>query len=260
MGEASRKRRRMKGLLAKQPWCIYCGGVNRADTIDHMPPVVIFDQRQRPSGLEFSACAACNSGGRRAEQIVGLMSRIYPNPPTEASGQETKKLMREVARNHPGFLEELVPTGTQRTTFTRHQRSLPQGTAPLNARGPLLTSAMTTFAAKLALALHFEVTGNIVSSAGVVAARWYPNHQVYRGGIPPILLKLVGDPGTLVQGKRTVGNQFLYASGYTPDRKQSVYVAQFRESFACAGIVYDDDVKAPEVEGFPIFRTGFLRA
>jgi hypothetical protein len=50
----------------------YCGGMNEATTIDHMPPITIFDHRQRPRGLESSACKPCNSGGRLAEQIVGL--------------------------------------------------------------------------------------------------------------------------------------------------------------------------------------------
>lgn len=107
--------------------------------------------------------------------------------------------------------------------------------------------------------MHFEMTQNVASPSAVVAARWYPNHQVYRGGIPDVLLKLVGDPGTLVNGSRNVGNQFLYAGAHTPNGKQSVFVAQFRESFAAAGIVYDDG-EPPETEGFPLFRPGFLRA
>src|SRR5258708_17160625 len=83
MGEASRNKRR---ILQAQPCCIYCGGVNKATTIDHMPPITIFDQRRRPDGLKFSACEPCNSGCRPAEQIIGLISRVSPDPPDEAAG------------------------------------------------------------------------------------------------------------------------------------------------------------------------------
>src|SRR5262249_12835483 len=99
MGEASRNRRRMLARLRAQPWCIYCGGVNEATTIDHMPPITIFDQRRRPRGLEFSACQPCNSGGRIAEKIVGLVSRMYPDPPNDT--EELRRLYREFARYHP---------------------------------------------------------------------------------------------------------------------------------------------------------------
>jgi hypothetical protein len=95
MGEASQRKRRMHARLRAQPWCIYCGGVNEATTIDHMPPITIFDQRRRPRGLEFSACEPCNSGGRVAEKIVGLVTRMYPDLANDAGRQELKRLYRE---------------------------------------------------------------------------------------------------------------------------------------------------------------------
>ena len=100
-----------------QPWCIYCGGHTRATTIDHMPPVVIFDGRQRPRGLEFSACAGCNAGSRLAEQVIGLLSRMYPNAAGDFQRQEVKRLMREVENNHPGLLREMVLMPAQRASF-----------------------------------------------------------------------------------------------------------------------------------------------
>ena len=228
----------MLARLRAQPRCIYCGGVNEATTIDHMPPITIFDQRRRPRGLEFSACQPCNSGGRIAEKIVGLVSRMYPDPPNDT--EELRRLYREFARYHPDLLKEMWPTDDQLGKFRRQQANLPAGAHPLNARGPLLNEAMNRFAAKLALALHFEMTGTIASSAAVVAARWYPNYQVYTEGIPNVLLEAVGNPGTLVQGKWSVGDQFLYASARTPNGKQSLFVARSREALAVAGMVYDE--------------------
>ena len=249
----------MHARLRAQPWCIYCGGVNEATTIDHMPPITIFEQRRRPRGLEFSACQPCNSGGRVAEKIVGLVSRMYPDPPNDTGREELKRLYREFASYHPDLLEEMWPTDNQLGEIRRQQASLPAGVHPLNARGPLLNKAMNRFAAKLALALHFKMTGAIASRSAAVAGRWYSNHQIFTGTIPDVLLKAVGHPGTLVQGKWSVGDQFLYAGAHTPSGKQSLYVARFREAFAVAGMVYDE-LDPPEVEGFPVVRPGFLRS
>jgi hypothetical protein len=233
--------------------------VNQATTIDHMPPITIFDQRRRPQGLEFSACQSCNSGCRVAEKIVGLMSRMYPAPPDEGGRQELKRLFREFARHHPNLLTEMAPPGTQFADFQRQQANVPAGAHLLNARGPLLNEAMYRFAAKLALALHFERTGVIASTSATVAGRWYSNVQAFAGDIPDELLKAVGQPGTLVQGKWNVGRQFLYAVAHTPSGKHSVYFAQFREAFAVTGMVYDE-LDPPEIEGFPVVQPGFLRS
>jgi hypothetical protein len=229
--------------------------VNKATTIDHMPPITIFEQRRRPKGLEFSACEPC---GRVAEKIIGLVSRIYPGPATEAGRQELKRLYREFRRHHPHLLKEMAPTDTQLATFKQQQASLPGG-GVLNVRGPLVNEAMNRFAAKLALALHFERTGAIASTSATVAGRWYSNHQAFTGAIPDELLKAVGDPGTLVQGRWNVGDQFLYAVAHTPSGKHSLYFAQFRQAFAVTGMVYDD-LDPPKIEGFPVMRPGFLRS
>jgi hypothetical protein len=42
MGEAGQNRRRRLARLSAQPWCVYCGGVNEATTIDHLPPITRF--------------------------------------------------------------------------------------------------------------------------------------------------------------------------------------------------------------------------
>jgi hypothetical protein len=184
---------------------------------------------------------------------------MYPDPSTDAGKKELKGLYREFAKNHSDLLKEMWPTHAQFTGY-QLQANLPAGVHPLNARGPLLNKAMNRFAAKLALALHFETTGNIASTSGVVAGRWYSNHQVYTQGIPNELLMAVGNPGTLVQGRWNVGEQFVYAGARTPNGKQSLFVARFREAFAVAGSVYDDDLEPPDVAGFSVVRPGFLRS
>ena len=199
MGEASRKKlRRRETLLAAQPRCIYCGGANEATTVDHMPPRIIFDSRHRPQRLEFPACEPCNAGGKKAEQVAGLFSRLYPNPPNEETQREMQRLVREVANNHPGLLAEMRPTLRQRLAFAENRdRFHPNAAGPINATGPRLRAAMNTFAAKLTLALHYNATGNILPASGAILARWFPNYAVAIGAVPEDLLRLVGEPQTL---------------------------------------------------------------
>ena len=118
---------------------------------------------------------------------------------------------------------------------------------------------MKRFAAKLALALHFEITRGIASTSATVVGHWYSNVQAFTGAIPDELLKAVGPASTLVQGKRNVADQFLWAARHSPSRKHSLYIAQFREAFAVTGMVYDE-LDPPEIEGFLVVRPGFLRS
>jgi hypothetical protein len=62
MGEAKRNLRAHAAILADAAGCIYCAGENVATTIEHMPPISLFEGRQRPKGLEFPACQPCNNG------------------------------------------------------------------------------------------------------------------------------------------------------------------------------------------------------
>jgi hypothetical protein len=107
MSEARRRKRAFDDLLKKYPWCIYCGGVVQADTVGHNPARIIFLGKQRPKGLEFPSCEACNRGTSHADLVAGLMSRVYPDAPTDAARDELKKILNAVANNIPGLLQEM---------------------------------------------------------------------------------------------------------------------------------------------------------
>src|SRR4051812_11544975 len=109
MGEAKRKLKLREKILQQQPNCIYCGGQTPASTIDHMPPITIFDRRDRPQGLEFPACDGCNKGSRKIDQAVGFLSRIYPDAGMENDPEEMKQIIRAIRNNHAGLIEEMIP-------------------------------------------------------------------------------------------------------------------------------------------------------
>jgi hypothetical protein len=163
-----------------------------------MPPITVFDLRRRPKGLEFLACSGCNGGSKGAEQVIGYLSRVYPDATTPDRQVEFKKILRAIKKNHPGLLEEMLPSAEQERRFQLDAPRIP-GRA-LNVGGPLLNAAIRSFGVKLGLGMHYHLTGRIVPLKGAVGVRWYSNYDAVTGGIPKEFLKILGPPETLRQG------------------------------------------------------------
>src|SRR5205823_1097559 len=79
VGQAKARRRAHGKLLASHPGFIYCAGASPAATVDQMPPIMMFDQWQRPKGLEFPACKECNNGTSLTDSVASLLGRVYPD-------------------------------------------------------------------------------------------------------------------------------------------------------------------------------------
>jgi hypothetical protein len=245
--------------LADGPGCIYCAGENVATTIEHMPPISVFEGRQRPKGLEFPACEACNNNTSHSDLAAAMLSRIWPDGETETHKHEVKKLMDAVSNNIPGVLTEMY-IGRAGQKLARKQNNLPPDTHTLRMDGPLLTAHLETFAAKIGFALHYDVRGAPVPSSGGVRAMWFSNLQALNGQIPDILFEMLPSPSTLRQGSKSVEKQFLYSYA-TGESDHMLYFASFRESFAVAGITALDRAiyleKRPDK--FPLIRPGHFR-
>lgn len=80
MGQAKDKMSRLERIRQHQPFCVYCGGTTPIETIEHIPPISMFDLRRRPKGLEFGACYACNHGSRHDDIALAVVSRSFPDP------------------------------------------------------------------------------------------------------------------------------------------------------------------------------------
>ena len=96
--------------------------------MEHMPPIIMFDQRQRPKGLEFPTCwspvgcprskysqrrlprcerAECNKGTSVTDTVASMLGRVYPNSASDPAKAEIKKLLSAVSINAPGLVEEM---------------------------------------------------------------------------------------------------------------------------------------------------------
>src|SRR4029453_5891624 len=159
-----------RALLREMPFCIFCGGAEPATTIEHCPPRMMFRGKQRPNDLVFSSCEGCNSGTKRSDLVASLLGRIYPDG-TNADTADLQKVLQGVANNIPGLLQELHMSDAEQVAA-----QMPVGWA-LRANGPILTSHILPFGAKLGLALHFELHKRPVPISGGVLPRWFSNVQ-----------------------------------------------------------------------------------
>jgi hypothetical protein len=232
LGEARARRRAHAQLLSSSPLCIYCGG--NADTVEHMPPAMMFIRKQRPKGLEFPSCRECNNGTSKSDLVASLIGRLSVKPSAEVEAAEFKKLLRSVQNNVPGLLEEMK-IGRAGQKFARKTLPLEEGGGVMRTNGPLVTQHMLVFGAKLGFALHYEALKTIVPPTGGVAPLWFSNAQAARGQIPKKLFSLLpATRQTLRQGRRDVSKQFQYTWAITQERNHALFYATFHRSFAIA--------------------------
>lgn len=221
--------------MAAYPYCVFCGGTVPAETVDHVPPRAVFELKRRPRGLEFPACHQCNDGARLDELVAAMFSRVYPDSATPGASKETRRLIQSVKNNIPGLLEEMMPLPRQQLSARRNSDILPPSGGVLNCQGEILNRAIHRFGAKIGFALHFLLSGSPVPPSGATCVWWLTNYQAIKGDMPLSLLKMMGKPKTLKQGKWEVGEQFRYVSIGTEDGAMTAHFATFRFSFAiCA--------------------------
>src|SRR5688572_30253554 len=117
MGESKGRRRLREQLLADNPNCIYCAA--RSETIEHMPPVIMFTRRHRPKGLEFASCEACNGGTKHADLVAACIGRSMMQGSGEADTEDLPAIFKALRNNLPELLLEMRPSADQLATAQR---------------------------------------------------------------------------------------------------------------------------------------------
>ena len=178
MGEAKRKSRTRAEIIAREPRCIYCPAP--AVTVEHMPPVGMFRERERPGAMEYGACEVCNNGTRGSDAVAALMARVHPDD-GEGSWQaeEIRKLISAIDTHAPGVREEMSLPGKSKHEWARRPgSSLLQRVVRVRADEPLVKAHLGIFGAKLAMALYREHVGVALPLDGAVWCRFALNHGV----------------------------------------------------------------------------------
>lgn len=256
MGERKQKRRAHAAVLESCPWCIYCGGDKPATTVDHVPPIIMFEQRRRPKGLEFGSCLPCNGGTKHADLVAAMIGRSMPDSATDAGRAEMKDIFSAINNNIPGLLQEMhVPREMQTAAGWRAENG-----GLLRTDGPLASSHMQTFAFKIGFSLYYELTKKILPKTGGVVARWFSNVDRLDGTFPQSVFEHLLPPNTLRQGKFEVSDQFAYQWRLAEEERMAMFLATFRQSFAVIAFAATDrDLLDAETEhAFQICAPGEL--
>lgn len=236
---------RHQRLKAAHPHCIFCGGTALMTSVEHMPPRILFDGKQRPKGLEFPSCQPCQNSTRREEQAIAMFARIFPDAPTERGRREYQKLVREVGRNHPGLLAEMnVDQLAMLGQMGEAANRLPTWNF-ISTGGPIARNIIRKFANKLALALHFEETKQIVPRGAGIFSMHYTNVTAIVDGMPVEVMERLGNEKALVMGRQHTGRAFSYQSARFSDEDTTIHMAYFRQSFALLLVVYPNFADVP---------------
>jgi hypothetical protein len=129
---ASNKRKSRAKLLAGTPGCIYCADTAVATTIEHMPPISLFEGRQRPKGLEFPACEASNNGTGHSDLVAAMLARTWPDANSPTQRKDVVKIFKAISN----MLQEMNP-GRASEKLARKQHGLSDDLHPLRADGPI---------------------------------------------------------------------------------------------------------------------------
>ncbi len=222
MGEANKKSRGKKAILAGEPRCIYCsesGSSENPLTLEHMPPIGMFRNRSRASGLEFACCQNCNLGTKGADIAAGCMSLISPqNDPADWKLSALDRLLPALDQFAPGLRGELVGS-KQHTRWMFTSRGLVEPHVQLQANGPILAAYLTVFAAKLAMALYREHVGVALPLNGAVFTTHFLNAGLAKKQADAIV-SIMPIFDHLKQGAATSIGQFEYR--YNCDEKSII--------------------------------------
>lgn len=240
MGEATRRRSvKSKSVLEGEARCIYCD--QPPMTVEHMPPRSMFRDRSRPDGMVFASCASCNNGTGTADLVAGFVCRIrMEGSETDWQLVEGYNHLTGIAKKAPDFIREFFNPAKRQDVLRRSASGLLRPAVQIQADGPITKAYLSTFAAKLGMALFREHTGSPLPMHGKVFSQWYTNSGLSQKQADE-LVSIMPAQATLVQGKWHVGEQFTYR--YNSDEKSLVVALS---SFQGGLFVLTMSTSAPE--------------
>lgn len=254
MGERLRARQ-----LRLHPHCVYCGGAERADQTDHVPPKAIFKLKRRPEGLEFSTCAACHKGTRNMDAVAALTARSWPNLETDDEREELQRLMGGVLRNVPPVADEIHRGFSFKASVPPEVATAVEGQEVIAMDFTVRRAVLDAFGARIALAMHYDLTGNALPEQGGVWVRTYTNVENIRGeALPAELDQVLGPTLALLQKGLTAEADFQMARRQLDDYAGTGLFASFRQSFAFLAVAYPDARDFPSPLQEDLFHPGFL--
>jgi len=208
-----------------------------------MPPRSLFDNSHRPDKLVMPACLECNKGTSTADLAVAMVSRwAYDSTPQEQV--DHRKLAQQVKKQAPELVAEWTKLDTGQTANARRHLigygvQVPQDAA-IASIGPVTLRQLNLFAHKAVLALYFEHFRKPLLNTGRVWATWRTKEDFAKKGVPPSLLDMLPEYGTLMQGKWDERETFEYRHARNVEEGLFACLARFRRGLFITGFAAAD--------------------
>jgi hypothetical protein len=247
MSDAKARKKLQQKFLIEHPRCYFCGGINPAVTIDHVPPQACFPDGYAPQSFESPACKGCNQGSKKQDQIFGLYSLLVDFDESKMRQEEhikkILKLKQGIVNNYP----EALPETRKAHPVTRIGSVItPDPVAFALPVSSAVQDAIMMMGKKLTHALYYREVGKILSQEH----RFYASsYQPQRGGTEKLNSFLTSTLPKETIGQRTnikkYGDRFKYISGHKTEDDFFVFAAQFGHGVIVWGIVCGPGIEKP---------------
>jgi len=244
MGTGKNRRQR---LLDEYPNCYLCGGINRATSVDHVPPRACFPRGYAPEGFEFPACDACNQSTRADDQVFGFWAMVLDFDPAKVTNlldrQRITQLMKQVSVESR---DELLAVANGRPIHQIGSIITPSPSAYCAPMPRSFKRSARSISVKLTHALYFRETTRFLTSHHSFCTTTYQPQLPGGQEWTRFFLSLL--PETSIGTRRNIpgyGDRFAYRSGYKPEEDFFCYLAQFGRGLMLWGIVCGPGVERP---------------
>lgn len=209
MGES----RRMRDRILNGTPCIYCYGY--ADTIEHMPPRIMFLNKSRPKGMEFASCKKCNTESGMADAVASMIARLDKEDDLKSqSFIEARILRNKILKSNPALIDDLFENA--QTIYKLGSNGIVKRYETKTVDSKILTQYLKIFSSKMALSLYYTHVGKYLTKTGSIFHMAYLNSGLEQKS-RDIILSIMPMQNSLKQGEWEVNDQFEYK--YNTDKK-----------------------------------------
>ncbi|MEM9670693.1 MAG: hypothetical protein AAF950_17395 [Pseudomonadota bacterium] len=220
--------RKKKDLLLKNPYCCFCGGLERATTIDHVPARTCFPGRAFPEGFEFPSCKSCQNKSRQDEQAFAFFVRILDHNDQNHNSEELNRMISGMVNNHPHLIPYFQSVSTSVGEF---------GIA--NVVNEETHNVIIRAARKIGVAIYYREQQRIPTLEHQIWATWC---QVqYRDANEGLENFVKMTPLVTIGTRRNVdlGDRFTYRCNKADDPDILAFLATFGKGMAIVGAIAD---------------------
>lgn len=238
MGEKKQKLRSHRVLLEKAKRCVYCSSTGPF-TLEHMPPIGMFKNRDRPKGWEFACCKRCNNGTAGVDAVAQLFAMVEPFTENPWKSSKFSQVLTSVQDTAPDVAKELRASHLSHRDIMLRVNGLLRPSVEISADGPAVRRHLDLFSEKVAMAAFAALCGRPIGMNGSLFTEWYLNK-----GMPLEMyhacLSIMPLSGQLKQGRKVSHGQF--SLNYNTDKDGLLAgVVMFQSSLSMLFFATDDE-------------------